>query len=211
MLKEVDFSDTPYPESYPNPNIEPAVNITSTVVKDQEDTEKEEGRETSQHRTSLSTVEDSEPMILDMDWDSPELYQKRLFREIMNDKRKRREEFQRIEQGRREIEQGRQELNIRESRLADDESLIPYAREMRNHKITVEMLLPYLSLIHEKASLENIDIRTAAINLARDLEDYKQTMLDLKAEGLQLADLSKLVQRKMDDDYASNLIWGDNY
>jgi hypothetical protein len=40
--------------------------------------------------------------------------------------------------------------------------------------------------------------------------DYKQTMLDLKAEGLQLADLSKLVQRKMDDDYTSNLIWGNN-
>jgi hypothetical protein len=66
------------------------------------------------------------------------------------------------------------------------------------------MLLPYISLIQEKAALENVDTKTAAINLAHDLEDYKQAMLDLKAEGMGLEDLA---QRKLDDDYFS---WGDN-
>jgi hypothetical protein len=60
-------------------------------------------------------------------------------------------------------------------------------------------------------SVENVDIKTAAINLARDLEDYKQAMSDLKAEGLRIRDLTKLAERKMDDDYANNLIWGDNW
>jgi hypothetical protein len=202
--KEIDFSDTPYPDNYPNPNIEPAVNVKS-VVKAQEDAEKTEGRETGQHRT-LSTTADSEPIIdIRMDWNDPELYQRRLFRAIIEDRRERREEFQRA------ISQRSQELNIRESRLADYESLIPSARELRNHGVTIEMLLPYLSLIQDKAAVENVDIKTAAINLARDLEDYKQAMSDLKAEGLRIRDLTKLAERKMDDDYANNLIWGDNW
>jgi hypothetical protein len=191
-IEEVDFSDTPYPESYPNPNIE-AVNITSTVVKTQEDAEKEEGGKNNQLKQSatLSITTDSESVIdIGMDWDDPTLWERRLFRALMNDRGKRREELQRIEQ------------------VAD---LLPLARQLKNSGITVEMLLSYMSIVNEKAAVENIDTRTAAIYLARDLGDYKQTILDLKAEGLQLADLSKLVQRKMDDDYASNLIWGDNY
>ncbi len=82
--------------------------------------------------------------------------------------------------------------------------MIPSARELRNFGATLEMLLPYISLIQEKAALENVDTKTAAINLAHDLEDYKQAMLDLKAEGMGLEDLA---QRKLDDDYFS---WGDN-
>jgi hypothetical protein len=71
-------------------------------------------------------------------------------------------------------------------------------------------LLSYMSIVNEKAAVENIDTRTAAIYLARDLGDYKQTILDLKAEGMGLEDLTKLVQRKMNDDYSS-FIWGGNY
>jgi hypothetical protein len=188
---EVDFSDTPYPESYPNPNIE-AVNITSTVVKPQEDAEKEEGGKNNQLKQSatLSITTDSESVIdIGMDWDDPTLWERRLFRAIMNDRGKRREELQRIEQ------------------VAD---LLPLARQLKNSGITVEMLLSYTSLVNEKAAVENIDTRTAAIYLARDLGDYKQTILDLKAEGMGLEDLTKLVQRKMNDDYSS-FIWGGNY
>jgi hypothetical protein len=36
-------------------------------------------------------------------------------------------------------------------------------------------------------------------------------MSDLKAEGLRIRDLTKLAERKMDDDYANNLIWGDSW
>jgi hypothetical protein len=189
MLREVDFSDMPYPENFPNSNIGPIVNVNS-IVEAQEDVEKEEGRKNNQPKQSFSNVANP-PNIIDigMDWDDPELYQRRLFKEIMNDKRERREELQRIEQ------------------VAD---LLPLARELKNSGITVEMLLSYISLVNEEAAVENIDIRTAAINLARDLEDYKQTISDMKAEGIGLSDLTKLAHRKLDDDYASNLIWGAN-
>jgi hypothetical protein len=209
---QIDFSDTSYPESYPN--IGPIVNVQSINVESKNATAEkaeERGIKHLQPRSTLSNVADTSIIDLGMDWDDPAIWERRLFKEIVKEKRKRHEEFQRIEQERAQINQQIYDLKIREARLADYESLIPSARELRNNNISVELLFPYISLINEKAALENTDVRTAAINLARELEDYKQTMSDLKAEGIGIQDLAKLAERKLDDDYASNLIWGGNY
>jgi hypothetical protein len=119
QTQEIDFSDTSYPESYPNPNIEPQINVKS-VVKGQNETAEKEVRDfkEDQQSTSLSIVKDTSITNIDlgMDWDDPSLWQRRLFKEIVEEKRKRREEFQRIEQERREINQQMRELNVRESR-----------------------------------------------------------------------------------------------
>jgi hypothetical protein len=58
--------------------------------------------------------------------------------------------------------------------MIDYESLIPSARELRNCGISLELILPYLSAINEKAVAENIDLKTASNNLVYDIREYRQ-------------------------------------
>ena len=45
---------------------------------------------------------------------------------------------------------------------------------MRNCGISLELILPYLSAINEKAVAEKIDLKTAANNLVYDIREYRQ-------------------------------------
>ena len=58
--------------------------------------------------------------------------------------------------------------------MIEYESLIPSARELRNCGITMELILPYLSAINEKALAEVADLKTAANNLVYDIREYRQ-------------------------------------
>ena len=58
--------------------------------------------------------------------------------------------------------------------MIEYESLIPSARELRNCGISLELILPYLSAINEKAVAENIDLKTSANNLVYDIREYRQ-------------------------------------
>ena len=92
----------------------------------------------------------------------------------MSERRTRQEELLLIEQQRQELNIERQQiaqirsiidhqkydLEVRQNKMIEYESLIPSARELRNCGITLELILPYLSVINEKAVAENIDIKT---------------------------------------------------
>jgi len=45
---------------------------------------------------------------------------------------------------------------------------------LRNCGISLELILPYLSAINEKAVAENIDLKTSANNLVNDIQEYRQ-------------------------------------
>ena len=106
----------------------------------------------------------------------------------MIERRRRQEELLLIEQQRQElnierqqiaqirsiIDQQKYDLEVRQNKMIEYESLIPSARELRNCGITLELILPYLSAINEKAVAENIDLKTAANNLVYDIREYRQ-------------------------------------
>jgi hypothetical protein len=147
--------------------------------------EEERGFEQSQPRSRLP---DPENPPVDQDWDPDESYQTRLWNRIMIERRIRREELLLIEQQRQElnierqqiaqirsiIDQQKYDLEVRQNKMIEYESLIPSARELRNCGISLELILPYLSAINEKAVAENIDLKTAANNLVYDIREYRQ-------------------------------------
>jgi len=104
----------------------------------------------------------------------------------MSEMRTRQEELLLIEQQRQELNIERQQiaqirsnidlqkydLEVRQNKMTEYESLIPSARELRNCGISLELILPYLSAINEKALAEVIDIKTAANNLV--IQEYRQ-------------------------------------
>jgi hypothetical protein len=83
-------------------------------------------------------------------------------------------EGQQIAQIRSIIDQQKYDLEARQNKMIEYESLIPSARELRNCGISLELILPYLSAINEKAVAENIDLKTSANNLVYDIREYRQ-------------------------------------
>ena len=97
--------------------------------------------------------------------------------EILSIEQKRQElniERQQIVQIRSIIDQQKYDLEVRQNKMIEYESLIPSARELRNCGITLELILPYLSAINEKAVAEKIDLKTSANNLVYDIREYRQ-------------------------------------
>jgi hypothetical protein len=135
-----------------------------------------------------SPLPDSENPPVDQDWNPDESYQTRFWNRIMIERRRRQEELLLIEQQRQElnierqqiaqirsiIDQQKYDLEVRQNKMIEYESLIPSARELRNCGISLELILPYLSAINEKAVGENIDLKTAANNLVNDIQEYRQ-------------------------------------
>jgi len=177
-----------------DPETEIQVNIESDAntrkdqdVATQDETTEEEEFEQPQPQ---STLPDSEnPLVaVAIDWDSDQNWQTRFWARIMDERRQRQQELlllgqkrqeleierQQIAQIRSNIDQQKRELEVRQNKMIDYESLIPPARELRNCGITLELILPYLSAINEKAVAENIDLKTSANNLVNDIQEYRQ-------------------------------------
>jgi hypothetical protein len=145
-----------------------------------------------------SPLPDSENPPVDQDWNPDESYQTRFWNRIMIERRRRQEELLLIEQQRQElnierqqiaqirsiIDQQKYDLEVRQNKMIEYESLIPSARELRNCGISLELILPYLSAINEKAVGENIDLKTAANNLVNDIQEYRQLGLKTAANNL---------------------------
>ena len=126
-----------------------------------------------QPRTRFPLSDPENPPV-DQDWDPDESYQTRFWNRILIERRRRQEELLLIDQQRQELNIERQQiaqirsiidhqkydLEVRQNKMIEYESLIPSARELRNCGITLELILPYLSVINEKAVAENIDIKT---------------------------------------------------
>jgi hypothetical protein len=130
-------------------------------------------------RSGLSDSEDNEP-IAD-DWDPDQEYRTRFFKAILDEREQRQNELRLIQHKRYElnqemqsIEQQRHDLEVRENRLQEVEPLIPSVKQLQSMGITFDLMFPYIETINEKAVTENLDLKTAAYNLAHDLREYRQ-------------------------------------
>jgi hypothetical protein len=157
--EELDFSDNPYPESYPNPDSHVdnmQVNIESDiddkyVIKETEEIE-EASEESNRPQSSIRNSENQST--LGIDWDSEEAWDRRFVRIIMNDKKERQQEFQLLEQERQRLNEEREEFEIekhnlgqvieqRENNLKEAAPLLPSVRELQSAGITFNTLIPY--------------------------------------------------------------------
>jgi len=157
-------------------DIKPTTNYSHVNSQNAAPEEEEREFEQPQPRSLLPDPEDPPVTI---DWDPDATYQTRFWNRIMIERRRRQEELLLIEQQRQElnierqqiaqirsiIDQQKYDLEVRQNKMIEYESLIPSARELRNCGISLELILPYLSAINEKAVAEVIDLKTSANNL----------------------------------------------
>lgn len=167
----------------PFPSRDPEMEIQVNIGPDAINQDVNSQNETSRKEPTLPDSEDSP-----IDWDPDESYQTRFWNRIMDEKRRRQEELQLIQQQRQELNIERQqiahvrsnidqqtgELQIREAKLIRYESLIPSVQELQNCGIEFGTILPYITAINQKAVLESIDLKTAANNLVYEVKEYRE-------------------------------------
>ena len=105
-----------------------------------------------------------------------------ILKQIRREKDQRRHELlvidrrkQKLSEWKKRLEQMGYDLTARESRILESESFLPLARQLQEMKLALEDALPWIETILEKAEAENVDIRTAAINVAQELRLYRQS------------------------------------
>jgi hypothetical protein len=141
------------PEAEMQVNIESDANVKRCkLILNQENAAPEEEEfgqfKQPQSRTPLSTPADSsviEGANPPIDWDSEENWQRRMFHEIRAAKKERHDELLLIDQKMQELNEEKQrivqirhDLETREAKLIEIEPLIPSARQLEGHGITLE-------------------------------------------------------------------------
>lgn len=117
-----------------------------------------------------------------IDYDSSEVWERRLFRTVIYDKVERQKQLQILEQQKRELQEKEQQmvfwnndLKAREAKLNEKlneiKPLLPSILELQRAGVTFDLIMAYLTAINEMAALENIDVKTAAYNM---IKEYRQ-------------------------------------
>jgi hypothetical protein len=165
------------PETEMQVNIEPDVNI-KCIKKNQDVTPQDETTEEEEFEQSQpgSPLPDSE-----MDWDSDENWQRRFFRTILDERKKREEQLRELNKEKQNLTQERydfeeQKRQIRQTleKLSEVESLISSAKQLKDIGIGFDQALVWIDCIKEKAEIERIDLRTATWKLAQDLRAMRE-------------------------------------
>lgn len=122
------------------------------------------------------------------DPDDDQAMRTRFWARIMEEKEEKRKTLQLIEQKTHELNQEKQnlaqirysidqwnnDLKARESKLIELEPFIPLAKQLQAMKIDIPNFLPWVESVHEYAVTRNMDLTTAAYNIAADLREYRQ-------------------------------------
>jgi len=107
----VDFADTPYPESYPN--IELDAKLSKDVNSQVETPEKKDSKQ-SQFQSTLRNTEDSpessSKFELGIDWDSEQNWQRIFWARIIAEKKQRQQEFEILRRERFILEREKRQL-----------------------------------------------------------------------------------------------------
>jgi prefoldin subunit 5 len=185
----------------PEVNIEPDANIINVTT--QNETTKED--EFEQPRSPLPGSENP-PIVLGIDWDSDEIWERRFLRVVFEDKRERQQQLQLIQQQRQQIAQIKQSideqkygLEAREAKLAEVKPLVPSSKQLQSAGITFDLLVPYMMAINEKSALENVDLKTATYSVAKIIRECREVEgLRSAAERIkqQIANLDVLAEQK---------------
>jgi hypothetical protein len=171
-------------------DIEDIDHITTTnrhIHTQTPEVEKAQERIECKSQPPISDSEDNEPSI-EIDWDSDQNWQRRFFRSIMDERRRRKEQILLIDQKTRELNEEKQNLaqirysidqqnhnlEVRENKLIELEPFIPLAKQLQAMKIDITNFLPWVETVHEYAVTRNTDLTTTAYNIADDLREYRQ-------------------------------------
>ena len=150
-------------------------------------TQKQEEWPRYKPRTALSNHQDS----LGWDPDDQTSVNRRFFKTILDEKKRRQEEEHSLEeqrayliQERHNIEEQKKTLEAREKKLLSVEDLIPSAKKLKDIGIGFVEALVWIDCIKDVAQKEQVDERTAAWKLADILRSFKE-----------LSDLEKAIAR----------------
>jgi hypothetical protein len=144
------------------------------LSKEEIDSSKTKVRDTIEGAQTSVSVEKSIHDILSWDHYGPAWMG--ILKQIRREKDQRRHKLlvidrrkQKLSEWRKRLEQMQYDLTARESRILESESFLPLARQLQEMKLALEDALPWIETMREKAEAENVDIRSAAINVAREL------------------------------------------
>jgi hypothetical protein len=188
--EDIDFADVPAPEPVYDIDYVNFINSGCNVKKQSQvltssESESESELETMDTSWIQEVEEEKERKQAQTieDWDNG-LWQSRIFREIMADKKERNKQLLLIEQQRQEIAQGFSQLEEERQRLAqlresidqqkaELQQTIPLARQLQSMQIDITRFLPYVELLHDYSQAHNIDLTTAAFEIVRNLKVFK--------------------------------------
>jgi hypothetical protein len=116
---------------------------------------------------------------LGMDWD--ENHEAMFVKWVLNQKRIRQQEEQKLEeeramlyQERCSIEDQKRVLEAREAKLSEVKDLIPSAAELKSMGVEFTHAIAWINVIREYASKKMVDERTATWRLAEDLKNWQE-------------------------------------
>lgn len=223
LEEDIDFSDTAVnPEIFSNPEIsgdpldasnqqisEPRrLQISDdsdyNYVITQDAAVQEEKREFRKPKSTPLPDTQDKSIDLGMDWDSEDLWERKVVRMVLEDKKERARhqqlmelKTQRLEQIKSDIEKQNDELKDRQAKLKEIEPLLPSVRELQNAGITFNILFPYISLCHIKSVEQNTAYTVSqivrgvrdidALNAAAELAKNQISAIDTLAAGKQAA------------------------
>jgi len=167
-------------------------------------------------KSGIPSTPPSEPKeeTSEIDWDSDESWQRRMFDGIRTAKKQRHEELALIDQKYQDLDQKMHELNeerqqlahlrqnldrektelqAKEAKLVEIEPLIPSVKMLQSAGITFNVITTYIAACTEKSVLQNMDMKTAAFEVAQvirkyhDLESLEKAVITLEQQlkGLQ--------------------------
>jgi len=87
--------------------------------------------------------------------------------------------------------------------------LIPIAKQLRDLKIEVDSMLPWIETIREKARIENVTMDIAAISVAQEIRNYRngrlqQTQLSIAQKQREITALTGLLKGCQSGKYTTN-------
>jgi hypothetical protein len=161
-----------------------------------EETKKEESDQTSTSKN-----------MLEMDWD--ENHEARFVKWVMDQKKIRQQEERKLEEGwrllvneRNGLEEQKRNIEAREAKLSEVKDLIPSAKELKESGIDFSLVNSWLSCVKEMSERKCLDLRTAAWELAKELENCTEYCNLQKTIHQQKQQLS-LLNMTLDDQKAA--------
>ena len=150
------------------------------LVRDTESIEKAEA-ETLFTGTNKSTPVEERLEQEKIAWDYYGPAWMRVLKQIRREKDQRRHELfvidrrkEKLSEWKKRLEQMQYDLTAREARILESEAYLPLARQLQEMKLALEEALPWIESIREKAEAENIDHKTAAVQIVQELRLYRQ-------------------------------------
>jgi hypothetical protein len=118
----------------------------------------------------------------------------RVMVQIRNEKDQRHHELlvinrrkQKLSEWEKRLEQMQYDLTAREARTQESEHFLPLARKLREMKLTLEDILPFIQTVNEVAQMQNMDIKNAILYVDQELRQLGGIQRQIERANQELA------------------------